>query len=75
MTSWTVVRQSPLSMGFPRQEYQSGLPFPPPGALPSPGTALMSPALEDELFITEPPGKPTLAKFLASALLTCLHSL
>ena len=45
-------------MGFPRQEHQSGLPFPPPGALPSPGTALMSPALADGLFTTEPPGKP-----------------
>ena len=34
---WTVARQAPLSMGFPRQEYQSGLPFPPPGDLPDPG--------------------------------------
>ena len=35
---WTVARQAPLSMGFPRQEYRSGLPFPPSGDLPNPGT-------------------------------------
>ena len=34
---WTVARQAPLSMGFPRQEYWSGLPFPPPGDLPKDG--------------------------------------
>ena len=37
-TPWTVACQAPLSMGFPREEYWSGLPFPPPGDLPSPGT-------------------------------------
>ena len=37
VTSWTVARQAPLSMGFPRQEYCSGLPFSPPGDLPNPG--------------------------------------
>ena len=36
-TPWTVVHQPPLSMGFLRQEYWSGLPFPPPGDLPDPG--------------------------------------
>ena len=36
-TLWTVARQAPLSMGFSRQEYQSGLSFPPPGYLPDPG--------------------------------------
>ena len=35
---WTVASQTPLSMGFPRKEYWSGLPFPPPGDLPDPGT-------------------------------------
>ena len=34
--SWTVTCQAPLSMGFPRQDYWSGLPFPPPGDLPNP---------------------------------------
>ena len=37
VTPWTVARQAPLSMGFPRQEDWSGLPFPPPGHLPDPG--------------------------------------
>ena len=48
VTSWTVALQAPLSRGFSRQEYWSGLPCPPPGALPDPGikpTSLMSPAL------------------------------
>jgi len=36
-TPWTVARQAPWSMGFPRKEYWSGLPFPPPGDLPDPG--------------------------------------
>ena len=37
MAPWTVARQAPLSMGFSRQEYWSGLLFPPPGDLPDPG--------------------------------------
>ena len=41
-TPWTVAHQAPLSMGFPRQEYWSGLPFPSPGDLPDPGIKLMS---------------------------------
>ena len=40
---WTEARLSPLSMGFPREEYWSGLPFPTPGDLPNPGIGLMSP--------------------------------
>ena len=61
VTQWTVAHQAPLSMEFPRQEYWSGLPFPPPGDLPHPGIQPMcfvSPALADGLFATEPPGKP-----------------
>ena len=53
--------QAPLSMGFPRQEYWSGLPFPPPGHLPHPGTkpaSPVAPALAGGFFITAPPGKP-----------------
>ena len=42
--SWTVAHHAPLSMGFSRQEYWSGLPCPPPGHLPEPGTEPMSPA-------------------------------
>ena len=45
VTPWTVVHQAPLSMGFPRQEYRRGLPFPPPGDLPNPGTEPTSLAL------------------------------
>ena len=45
-TPWTVARQAPLSMGFPKQEYWSRLPFPPPGDLPDPGIKPVSPALQ-----------------------------
>ena len=44
-------------MGFPRQDYWSGLPFPPPEDLPHPGIESMSPALTGVFFITVPPGK------------------
>ena len=57
-TTWTVAHQAPLSMEFSRQEYYSGLPFPPPGDLPDPGTEPDSPALVGGFFTTEPPGKP-----------------
>ena len=61
VTLWTVARQVPLSMGFSRQEYSSGLPFPPPGDLPNPGMeprSLVSPAWARGFFTTESPGKP-----------------
>ena len=45
-TPWTVAYQASLSMGFSRQEYWSGLPFPSPGDLPGPGIEQRSPALE-----------------------------
>ena len=54
-TLWTVANQAPLSMGFSRQEYWSGLPCPLPGNLPSPGikpTSLISPALAGGFFTT-----------------------
>ena len=57
-TLWTVVHQAPLSMGFSRQEFWSGLPFPPPGDLPNPGIEPASPALAGRFFTTETPGKP-----------------
>ena len=50
--------QAPLSMGFLKQEYWSGLPFPSPGDLPHPGIETASPALADGFFINYPPGKP-----------------
>ena len=55
VTLWTVVRQAPLSMGFSRQEYGGGLPFPPPGDLPNPRiklASLLSPALAGRFFTT-----------------------
>ena len=55
-TPWAVAHQTPLSMGFPRQEYWSGLPFPYPGDLPNPGIEPMSPALAEGFFTAEPPG-------------------
>ena len=51
-------QQAPLSMGFPRQEYQTGLPFPSQGDLPDPGIKCVSPAMGGGFFTTEPPGKP-----------------
>ena len=57
-TPWTVTHQAPLSMGFPDQEYWSGLPFPSPGDLPDPGMEPTSPALTGGFFTTEPPWKP-----------------
>ena len=62
-TLWTVAHQAPLSMGFSRQEYLSGLPCPPPGDLPDPGIEPMSPALQVDSLPTEPPGKPTVGPY------------
>ena len=55
---WTVAYKVPLSMGFSRQEYWSGLAFPAPGDLPDPGIETASPALSGRFFNNEPPGKP-----------------
>ena len=51
VTSWTVAHQAPLSMGFSKQEYWSGLPFPSPGGLPDPGIEPGSPPLQAVSFI------------------------
>ena len=59
-TSWAVAYQASLSMGFSRQEYWSGVPFPSPGDLPDPGIESRSPALEADALTSEPPGKPNL---------------
>ena len=58
-TQLAVTLQALLSMGFPRQKYWSGLPFPPSGDLPEPGIEPESPALASRFFTTEPPGKPS----------------
>ena len=57
-TPWTVAYQGPLSMGFSRQEYWSGLPFPSPGDLPNPGIEPGSPTLQAGALSSEPPWKP-----------------
>ena len=58
VTPWTVACQAPLFMGFPRQEYWSGVPFPSPGDLPDPRMELVAPALQVDSLPSEPPGKP-----------------
>ena len=52
-TPWTAARQAPLPMGFSRQEYWSGLPFPSPGDLPDPGIEPWSPSLQADPLPTE----------------------
>ena len=56
-TPWTVAYQAPPSLGFSRQEYWSGLPFPSPGDLPNPGIEPGSPTLQADALPSEPPGK------------------
>ena len=72
-TPWTIAHQAPLSIGFPRQEYWSGLPFPTPGDLPDPGIKLTSPvslALKADSLPLSHQGSPwyrgTEAKFLGT---------
>ena len=62
VTPWTAACQASLSLGYSRQEYCSGLPFPLSGELPDPGIEPKSsvPALAGGFFTTEPPGKPIL---------------
>ena len=57
-TPWTVAYQALPSVGFSRQEYWSGLPFPSPGDLPDPGIKPGSLALEADALTSEPPGNP-----------------
>ena len=58
VTQWTIARQAPLSMGFSKEEYWSGLPFPSPGDLPNPEIEPGSPALQADSLPSELPGKP-----------------
>ena len=66
-TPWTAAHQAPLSMGFPRQEYQSGLPCPPSGDLLDPGIEPVSPALQAGSLplshLENPYHVPTIANF------------
>ena len=65
-TPWTIACQAPLSMGFSRQEYWSGLPFPSPGDLPNPGIEPMVPALAGRFFTDQaiPPYKSVIPSYL-----------
>ena len=58
VTPWTVAYQAPLSVGFSRQEYWSGSPFPSPGDLSDPGIEPRSLALQADTLSSEPPEKP-----------------
>ena len=62
VTPWTVADQAPPSMGFSRQEYWSGLPFPSPGDLPEPGIEPRSPAFQAEALTSEPSQKVVFLK-------------
>ena len=71
VSPWTIARQAPLSMGFSRQEYWSGLLFPSPGDLPDPGFKPGPPALQADSLLSEPPSDGNLnsqrvIKFLCS---------
>ena len=54
VTLWTIAHQAPMSMGFSRQEYWSGLPFPSSEDLPDPGIEPTSPALQEDTLLPEP---------------------
>ena len=56
-TPWIIAHWAPLSMGFPREEYWSGLPFPSPGHLPDPGIKPRSPGLQADSLLSEMSGK------------------
>ena len=57
-TPWTVAYQDPPSLGFSRQEYWSGLPFPSPGDIPDPAIKPRAPTPQADSLSAEPPGKP-----------------
>ena len=63
VTPWTVAYQAPPSVGFSRQEYWSGVPFPSPGDLPDPGIEPKSPGLQADALPSEPQGKPLIVDY------------
>ena len=80
VTPWIVAHQAPLSMAFPREEYQSGLPFSPPGDLTDPGiepVSPMAPALSEKFFTAEPQGEALLwtVKLLMLEIKSSIHIL
>ena len=74
MTPWTVAHQASLSIGFSRQEYWSGLPFPPPSDLHNLGIEPRSPTLKEGSLPYKLPGKPfTLYQFSSVQSLSCVR--
>ena len=71
-TPWTVALQAPWCVGFPRQEYWSGLPFPSPGDLPHPGIEPGSLALQVDSLPFEPPGKPCVCVCVCVCVCECV---
>ena len=69
VTPWAVACQAPPSMGFSREEYWSGLPFPSPGDLPDPEIEPTPPALAGGFFTTEPSGKSFNTYFIVNAMI------
>ena len=65
--SWTVTHQAPLSMGFSRQEYWSGVPFPPPWDLPDPAIKPISPALQAVFYPLSHQGSPFLYRLISNS--------
>ena len=74
VTPWTIAHQAPLSMGFSRQEYWSGLPFPSPGDLPDPGIEPRSPSLHADALTSEPPEDKTKAEDLTILVNSFIYS-
>ena len=76
-TLWSIARQAPLSMGFSRQEYWSGLPFPAPGDLPDPGIKFespMSPALQaDSLLLSPGEAHVCIHVYMYMHIFMCMH--
>ena len=72
VTLWTIAYQASLSMGFSRQEYWSGLPFPSPGDLSNPGIKSRFSGLEADTLTSESPGKPLAIHNLSAGVKLCL---
>ena len=75
-TPWTVAYQAPPSVGFSRQKYWSGVPFPSPGDLSDAGIEPRSPAFQADTLTSEPPGKPLKksGKWLQLKVTSCISS-
>ena len=72
-TPRTVACQTPLPMGFSRQEYCSGLPFSSPGDLPDPGIEPVSPALQADSLPSKPPEKPIYVYVFLNNIFFCFY--